>query len=386
MTSSTHTSKNPADPRTLFLLDDYVAAAEATDRFPKTDIKPILLGLFGEVGSVMAASKKHKREKDAFIGYQRAVEEEFGDALWYLTALCRRLNLSVAEVLAAAVKNDTYTTSVAASDLLVGPLSEVLISEETPALDDSLFLLGASIAALLPMAASGNHAREKLIEFGRCYLHALQASGVSFAEIVRSNLVKVRGRFLEADPATLPTFDSGFPQDEQIPAEFEIAIRERKSGQSCLQWNGVFIGDPLTDNIRDPDGYRFHDVFHFAYAAVLHWSPTFRALIKHKRKSDPIVDETQDSGRAIVVEEGLSAWIYSRAKLLNFFEGQDGVSFDLLKTVAQFVSGYEVEACPLKLWEDAILQGYAVFRQVRRNSGGIVIGDRLNRTVRYRTL
>ena len=103
-------------------------------------------------------------------------------------------------------------------------------------------------------------------------------------------------------------------------------------------------------------------------------------------ESDPIVDETQDSGRAIVVEEGLSAWIYSRAKLLNFFEGQDGVSFDLLKTVAQFVSGYEVEACPLKLWEDAILQGYAVFRQVRRNSGGIVIGDRLNRTVRYRTL
>jgi hypothetical protein len=43
--------------------------------------------------------------------------------------------------------------------------------------------------------------------------------------------------------------------------------------------NGVFIGDPLTDNIRDPDGYRFHDVFHFARAAILHWSPTFRALI-----------------------------------------------------------------------------------------------------------
>ena len=38
-------------------------------------------------------------------------------------------------------------------------------------------------------------------------------------------------------------------------------------------------------------------------AAVLHWSPTFRALIKHKRKSDPTVDEAQDSGRAIVIEE-----------------------------------------------------------------------------------
>jgi hypothetical protein len=65
--------------------------------------------------------------------------------------------------------------------------------------------------------------------------------------------------------------------------------------------NGVFIGDPLTDNILDRDGYRFHDVFHFAHASILHWSPTFRALIKHKRKSDPVVDEAQDSGRAIVV-------------------------------------------------------------------------------------
>jgi hypothetical protein len=51
--------------------------------------------------------------------------------------------------------------------------------------------------------------------------------------------------------------------------------------------NGV-VGDPLTDNIADRDGYRFHDVFHFAHPAVLHWSPTFRALVKRKRKSDPL--------------------------------------------------------------------------------------------------
>ena len=39
------------------------------------------------------------------------------------------------------------------------------------------------------------------------------------------------------------------------------------------------------------------------------WSPTFRALIKQKRKSDPKVDDAQDGGRAIVVEEGLTAWV-----------------------------------------------------------------------------
>src|SRR5262249_22536860 len=150
---------------------------------------------------------------------------------------------------------------------------------------------------------------------------------------------KVRGRFLEPNLADLPTFDQRFPLDEQIPQDFEISVIQRASGKSYMQWNGVFIGDPLTDNIADSDGYRFHDVFHFAHAAILHWSPTFRGLIKHKRKSDSKVDEAQDGGRAIVVEEGLTAWIFSRAKELDFFANRQRLSFDLLKTVQQFVAG-----------------------------------------------
>lgn len=119
----------------------------------------------------------------------------------------------------------------------------------------------------------------------------------------------------------------------------------------------MFIGDPLTDNIADRDGYRFHDVFHFANAAILHWSPVMRALIRHKRKSNPKFDEEQDSGRAIVVEEGVAAWIFSRAKELNFFENQEKVSLGILKTIGEFVSGYEVEKCPLKLWEKLSWKG-----------------------------
>ena len=159
---------------------------------------------------------------------------------------------------------------------------------------------------------------------------------------------------------------------------------QRKSGLSQLQWNEVFIGDPLSDSIRDHDGYRFHDVFHLAHAAILHWSPTFRGLIKHKRKSEPAVDEAQDGGRAIVVEEGLTAWIFSRAKQVELFAGQRTLPFDMLKTVEQFVQGYEVEECPLSLWERAILDGYEVFRQVVTNNGGIVIGDRATRSISYR--
>ena len=153
-----------------------------------------------------------------------------------------------------------------------------------------------------------------------------------------------------------------------------------------MQWNGVFIGAPLTDNIAEGDDYRYHDVFHLAHAAILHWSPTFRSVIKNKRKTQPKVDEDQDGGRAIVVEEGLTAWIFSRAKELELFEGKTKLSFDLLKTVEQFVRGYEVEECPLNLWEEAILRGYEVFRQVRANCGGVIVGDRDARTIDYRPL
>src|SRR5262249_34989817 len=117
-----------------------------------------------------------------------------------------------------------------------------------------------------------------------------------------------------------------------------------------------------------------------------HWSPTFRALIQHKRKSKPAIDEAEDGGRAIVVEEGLTAWLFARAKHLNYFQDQKSISFDLLKTVGQFVKGYEVDACPLALWERAILQGYKAFRQVKENNGGVITGDRYARTVHYRPL
>jgi NTP pyrophosphatase (non-canonical NTP hydrolase) len=368
------------------LLREYAAGVEATDRIKKEDIQPIVLGLFGEVGGIMSAVKKHKREGSAFPGFRQSVEEEFGDALWYLAALCRRVGVELEETFAGVAKNGKYSTAIAAGNVPGWPLSEVVSVTNMPKLDEVLLGLGRSAAALLTVASGDQQVRPKLADFADCFMHALQASGVSFAEVVEANLSKTRGRFLAPDEAALPTFDLKFPKDEQLPQEFEIAIKERKSGQSCLQLNDVFIGDPLTDNILDADGYRFHDVFHFAHAAVLHWSPTFRALIKHKRKSDPITDEAQDSGRAIVVEEGLSAYIFSCAKQLNFFEGQSGVSFDLLKTINKFVSGYEVEACPLKLWEDAIMQGYEVFRQVRASNGGIVIGSRASRRITYKPL
>lgn len=366
-------------------LAEYADQVRPTDRLSEDDLRPVLMGLFGEVGSIMATAKKLHREKAAYTGYHDAAVEEFGDALWYFTALCRRLGRSVAEIMGEASQKWGYDGAPAAGDIGGVPLVQYLSPAQLVELDAGLIALGEAAANLLVLAHHKDAASELLRQFAIRYLDALAAAKLSFAEVARTNIRKVRGRFLMPEPSDLPTFDISFEADERLPDEFEIRILQRKNGQSALQWNGVFIGDPLTDNIGDPDGFRYHDVFHFAHAAILHWSPTFRALIKHKRKSDRKVDEAQDGGRAIVVEEGLTAWLFSRAKQLNFFDGQTGVSLDLLKVIQQFVSGYEVEECPLALWENAILQGYDVFRSVKKSNGGIIIGSRLARTIRYQS-
>lgn len=361
-------------------LSTYASGTASTDILDASDLRPVLLGLYGEVGGIMATAKKHKREGVRFPGYERNAREEFGDALWYLTALCRRLAIDLESLFAEASSGDGYRMVGIASDVVGGACASVAMPVSTADLDARLFKLGRSAAALL----SDSPNRKGLLAFARDYLEALHGTGLVFSDVVRGNLFKVQSAFLEPDPTQLIDFDATFGAEEQIPRKFVVRISQRPSGKSYLQWNGVFIGDPLTDNIGDPDGYRFHDVFHLANAAILHWSPVIRALIKHKRKSNPTYDESEDGGRAIVVEEGVTAWIFTQAKEVALFEGQNRVSLGLLKSIGEFVKGFEVDRCPLKLWERSILQGYEVFRQVREARSGWVVGDRDTRTISYR--
>ncbi len=364
------------DDTSTSFLRQYELSIEKTDRFSKDEITPILMGLYGEVGSIMATSKKYYREKKAYSGHRAAVEEEFGDAFWYFSALCRRLDINIESIFEGL-------TAVNPADKKSSSALEIK-SSVSKDLDSALIDLGCAVSGLLKEKDNIGILKNEVSKVACLYSSALQLTGLEFCKVVDDNLIKTLGRFSDPDLKKLEDFDAAFPIDEQLPRHFEIHITQRKSGLSYLKWNGVFIGDPLTDNISKPDGYRFHDVFHMAHAAVLHWSPTFRSLIKQKRKSDPTTDRDQDGGRAIVVEEGLTAWLFSYSQGLDNFEGHDGVSFDVLKTIQKFVQGYEVERCPLKLWEDAILQGYAVFRKAKENNGGIVVGNREKRTLTYR--
>lgn len=152
------------------------------------------------------------------------------------------------------------------------------------------------------------------------------------------------------------------------------------------QCNGVNIGSALTDNRLVNDDYRFHDVFHLAYAAILGWSPVIRALFNVKRKSDPAIDEAQDGARAIIIEEGISTLIFNKARRLNFFASVKSLDYPLLKMIPELVSGYEVEQCPLWQWEKAILDGFAVFRELRLYRRGVVTADLENRSISFEQL
>lgn len=363
----------------ILLLSEYVSSIKDTDVIDSDEITPILQGLYGEVGGIMAAVKKLTRDKESFLGYRKIAIEEFGDTLWYLTALCCRIDISLEELFLDAAKTEDTKIVGAASDLVTGGVVQVHMSSNGSSFDQRLFELGKAAANLMCESPS----KDNLLHFVNIYLQALYAAKLPFAEVARYNINKVRGAFLEPVLDELIDFDADYNEEEKLPQEMKILITQRGSGRSYLQWNGVFIGDPLSDNISSADGYRFHDIFHLAYVAVLHWSPVIRALIKHKRKSNPECDEAQDSGRPIVIEEGLTAWIFSKAKEMNYFEGVERIPLDMLKTIADFVRGYEVEKCPLKLWEKAILEGYAVFREVRKNNGGWVLVDRKNRKISY---
>src|SRR5579871_6846930 len=152
-----------------FLLSDYAREIADTDVLDPSEISPILQGLYGEVGGIMSTAKKHIREKSAYPGFKRAAEEEFGDTLWYLAALCRRLSIPLDELFAEAASGGRFKTIGAASDMVEGAFAHVAMPISTDTVDGTLFRLGRSAAALLEIAPD----RAKIVAFTKDYLEAL---------------------------------------------------------------------------------------------------------------------------------------------------------------------------------------------------------------------
>jgi hypothetical protein len=353
-------------PRWLHQFGDLAAK---TDRFAGKDDHAALLaaGLIGEAGSVIAELKKARREREAYPVYRHRTIEEVGDFLWYFVRL--------ADVVAPGLLDELQGAEVDSPPAAADP-------QLTGHLD-----FGASVGEILATVSSPTvgDVRRRLRRTWSL-LNAISGdAGISLSDAADHNTAKTRSRWPD-EKRHAPLFDDGFPVEEQLPRRLRVEFLERSRGTQravILRCNDINFGDRLTDNIEDPDGYRFHDIFHFAYAVHLGWSPVVRALMRTKRKSDPKIDEAQDGARAGIIEEAVSAIVFSRAKQLKLFEGLDHVDFDLLKTVGEFVEGFEVAAVPLWQWEAAILDGYRVFRALRTGPGGRVTLDLVERRLTY---
>lgn len=204
-------------------------------------------------------------------------------------------------------------------------------------------------------------------------------------DIAAANLAKVNARWATERAEPLH-FDAALPEGERLPRRFGIELvdvegEERQRVRVAI--NGVPFGAELTDNAYDPDGYRFHDVFHFAYAAVLGWSPITRALLRRKRKSRPLLDEVEDGGRAAVIEEGVAALAFNYARRHHMLDGVNTLDFQLLRTIKDMTSHLEVNQCTTGEWERAILQGFKVWRAVLAARGGRIEVDLDQRRIDY---
>lgn len=298
-------------------LSEYQRLAQRTDRVPVTgddDTDRVarlipLLGLAGEVGTLLTGYKKFLRDGDAYELFVDNVGEEVGDLLWYLANVTEKWGLSLDKLAQANLKKtgDRW---------------------ERP---------------------KGKAARRSATEF----------------------------------------LDHGYPPRECLPRRFEVEIRPVGLDAGVEErveviYKGKKVGDRLGDNTYDNSGYRFHDVFHLANAAVLGWSPVARAKIfDRKRRVSDVIDAVEDGGRAIVIEEGMVAFLFEHARNHKWFEDVTDLDYAVLKTIRVMTAELEVSRRPLWEVERAVLQGFEVWREVRTANGGRVVGDLYQRRLTF---
>ncbi|WP_421369021.1 nucleoside triphosphate pyrophosphohydrolase family protein [Agrobacterium tumefaciens] len=204
-------------------------------------------------------------------------------------------------------------------------------------------------------------------------------------DVAKFNLAKVQERW-DAANNRKQDLDGSSIETERLPRQMEVLFTEIDSGgrpMVQISVNGERIGSPLGDNSYDSDGYRFHDVFHLSYAALLGWSPNLRAFLKRKRKSQPLLDEVEDGGRARILEEAVVALAFDYARDHSFLSGVEQVDYRLLRTIKNMVGRLEVGRCSLAEWEAAILKGFEIWRQMMANRGGLVKIDLNDSSIVY---
>jgi NTP pyrophosphatase (non-canonical NTP hydrolase) len=420
------------------LVAEYDAFVRATDQSAEKSLNDrwdiAIYGLVGEIGSVLSAVKKELLGAGAEISRLATdeIKEELGDVLWYSFSLAQ-MNSNKRNILSQDIadlqvelsgegewaakfraaldpaKRDEFLeaskTFPDAGDItfddyqnlafLTARTDRKVLSEVCLAV---LWQLGApllrkklpDIELELNTAVAEKPVERALGEIAWHVSALARLYGLSLDDIAEANKKKVSFRMTRGDPT--PLHDDKAYRDQRFPRQFEIAFLTVGKGHSRMYMNGRQIGDELTDNSYDDDGYRFHDVLHLANAAILGWSPVLRAVLGIKRKYDPRIDEVEDGARATIVEEAIVKVIHSEgarlaghpAERVQFFSQRSDITFRFLNLIQTFVIGLEVEKSKYWEWEDAIMAGHKVFYELNQEEQGTVTVDLDTRTITFR--
>jgi NTP pyrophosphatase (non-canonical NTP hydrolase) len=299
---------------------------------------------------------------------------------------------------------DEYQRRAAVTDQNPKPASDSTSVATAPQRHEVIPLLGlvgevggllAEYKKLLRDGATHRKFRDELAEeLGDILWYVSNVAGkfgLSLDEIANANLAKVEDRW-RAPECHRPLYDDPFDQGQKLPRQFEYAFEHQVvKGVTKLvlidRRNGGTTGDPLTDNAYEDDGYRYHDVIHLGFAACLGWSPVWRKLLRKQglvaNRVPREVADAEDGGRAQVIEEAIVAAAYAYAADHGFLEGLPSVDWHLLRHIRQLTANLEVRNVSAWEWNDALLRGFAVWRQLRAHAGGIVRGDLVARTIEF---
>lgn len=312
------------------------------------------LGILGELGSLATVVKRSIRDSFTPDRYKAQMVEELADLLWYVTMIA-----------------DNHRVVIAAWP----------DSDESRERFDQLVHLESTIAPLLALktaqSAEGSYVCDLIMGIFRELANTAAVVNHTLADVASASVKKITAHWLPDKSKPAECFDANYPIYERLPREFTVDFREIDKGENepnelIISMDGMHLGDRLTDNNHQEDGYRYHDIFHLAGACCLGWSPVFRRMLKRKRKSNAEIDRVQDGARAAILEEAIVGEIFAYARNNKFLAEMDRVDSDLIKLIQALVEGYEVEKIEPWEWQDYILKSFKLFREIRGGFTGSI--------------
>ncbi|MFZ5685712.1 MAG: hypothetical protein ACOY9C_13850 [Pseudomonadota bacterium] len=423
------------------LVSDYDAFVRATEQYADkadADRKAIsIFGLVGEIGSLISAVKKQMLGELPWDQPNAEIREELGDIMWYAFSVAQIVNTSPVNIFTISIaylkremagtgERDRKVQAVLDSGNRERFLEAAKAFPRTAEMQfrdyqqlayltartDGEVLMKVCLAVLWQLAAEmmrhylpdierelnqsvADRPLNDILGDVAWHLSALASLvGLELDDVAEANVRKVGFRGNRRDRT--PLHDAQEPEQQQFPRRFDIAFLTVGPGRSRMYWNGRRLGDDLTDNAHDNDGYRFHDIMHLANVAHLGWSPVLRKMMDRRRHDPPKTKEVEDGGRAQIVEELIVKAIHTEGERLarvrhpgvpdaelRLFESRADISFRLLQTLRNYADGLEVADNRFWEWEDAIFFGSELYDQLKRQRQGTVAVDLEARTLQY---